>query len=94
MKTTNYSLSENTFDSKETVSIINLVKSGEKLSYGKNVKLLEKAFAKVSGRKYCVMVNSGSSANLLGVSSLVYDKKFDLFAGDEVIVPALSWSTT
>ena len=94
MKITNYSLSENTFDSKETVSIINLVKSGDKLSYGKNVKLLEKAFAKVSGRKYCVMVNSGSSANLLGVSSLIYDKNFDLFAGDEVIVPALSWSTT
>ena len=94
MKTTNYSLSENTFDSKETISIINLVKSGEKLSYGKNVKLLEKAFAKVNGRKYCVMVNSGSSANLLGVSSLIYDKKFDLLAGDEVIVPALSWSTT
>jgi CDP-6-deoxy-D-xylo-4-hexulose-3-dehydrase len=94
MKTTNYSLSENTFDSKETISIINLVKSGNKLSYGKNVKLLEKAFAKVSRRKYCVMVNSGSSANLLGVSSLIYDKKFDLLAGDEVIVPALSWSTT
>ena len=94
MKTTNYSLSENTFDSKETTSIINLIKSGNKLSYGKNVKLLEKAFAKVSRRKYCVMVNSGSSANLLGVSSLIYDKKFDLFAGDEVIVPALSWSTT
>ena len=94
MKKTNYSLSENTFDSKETNSIINLVKSGNKLSYGKNVKLLEKAFAKVSRRKYCVMVNSGSSANLLGVSSLIYDKKFDLLAGDEVIVPALSWSTT
>ena len=94
MKTTNYSLSENTFDSKETVSIINLIKSGEKLSYGKNVKLLEKEFAKVSRRKYCVMVNSGSSANLLGVSSLIYDKKFNLFKGDEVIVPALSWSTT
>ena len=94
MKTTNYSLSENTFDSKETNSIINLVKSGKKLSYGKNVKLLEKLFAKVSRRKYCVMVNSGSSANLLGVASLIYDKKFNLFKGDEVIVTALSWSTT
>jgi CDP-6-deoxy-D-xylo-4-hexulose-3-dehydrase len=94
MKKKNYSLSENTFDSKETSSIINLFKSGDKLSYGKNVKLLEKAFAKVSERKYCVMVNSGSSANLLGVSSLLYDKQFDLFQGDEVIVPALSWSTT
>ena len=94
MKAPNYSLSENTFDSKETASIINLIKSGDKLSYGKNVKLLEKEFARVSKRKYCVMVNSGSSANLLGVSSLIYDKKFNLFKGDEVIVPALSWSTT
>ncbi len=94
MKITRYSLSENTFDSKETNSIINLVKSGEKLSYGKNVKLLEKLFAKVSRRKYCVMVNSGSSANLLGVASLIYDKKFNLFKGDEVIITALSWSTT
>ena len=94
MKITRYSLSENTFDSKETNSIINLVKSGKKLSYGKNVKLLEKLFAKVSRRKYCVMVNSGSSANLLGVASLIYDKKFNLFKGDEVIVTALSWSTT
>ena len=90
----NYKLSENTFDSKEINSVVSLLKSGEKLSYGKNVKLLEKSFAKISKRKYCVMVNSGSSANLLGVSSLIYDRKFNLFAGDEVIVPALSWSTT
>lgn len=57
MKTTNYSLSENTFVSKETTSIINLIKSGNKLSYGKNVKLLEKTFAKVSGRKYMHFTN-------------------------------------
>ena len=94
MKNMNYSLSENTFDSKEKNSIINLINSPEKLSYGKNVKLLEKAFAKLHKRKFCVMVNSGSSANLLGVASLIYDKKFNLFKGDEVIVPSLSWSTT
>ena len=40
------------------------------------------------------MVNSGSSANLLGVSSLIFDDQFDLSAGDEIIVPSLSWSTT
>lgn len=89
-----YKLSENTFDSREINSVVSLLKSGEKLSYGKNVKLLEKLFAKISKRKYCVMVNSGSSANLLGVSSLIYDRKFNLFAGDEIIVPSLSWSTT
>jgi len=89
-----YKLSENTFDSREVDSVVSLLKSGEKLSYGKNVKLLEKLFAKISKRKYCIMVNSGSSANLLGVSALIYDRKFNLFAGDEIIVPALSWSTT
>ena len=44
--------------------------------------------------KYCVMVNSGSSANLLSVASLFYKQKEKLKPGDEVIVPTLSWSTT
>lgn len=94
MNNMNYSLSENTFSGEEKNSVINLINSSDKLSYGKNVKLLEKTFAKLHKRKFCVMVNSGSSANLLGVASLIYDKKFNLFQGDEVIVPSLSWSTT
>ncbi len=40
------------------------------------------------------MVNSGSSANLLGLSSLFFKKKNPLKRGDEVIVTAVSWSTT
>ena len=40
------------------------------------------------------MVNSGSSANLIGVSSLIHCKKYNLKPGDEVIVPSLSWGTT
>lgn len=42
------------------------------------------------------MVNSGSSANLLMVASLFYSEnpKFKLKKGDEIIVPAVSWSTT
>jgi CDP-6-deoxy-D-xylo-4-hexulose-3-dehydrase len=41
-----------------------------------------------------VMVNSGSSANLIAVASLFYKKERPLERGDEVIVPAISWSTT
>jgi CDP-4-dehydro-6-deoxyglucose reductase, E1 len=41
-----------------------------------------------------VMVNSGSSANLAAVASLFFKKDNPLKPGDEVIVPALSWSTT
>ena len=39
------------------------------------------------------MVNSGSSANLLMIASLLYKEKI-LKKGDEVIVPAVSWSTS
>ena len=40
------------------------------------------------------MVNSGSSANLLAVAAMFYKKENPLQAGDEVIVPAVSWATT
>lgn len=61
---------------------------------GKEVKEYEEMFAKHFGSKYCVMVNSGSSANLLAVAALFYTKNNPLKAGDEVIVPAVSWATT
>jgi CDP-6-deoxy-D-xylo-4-hexulose-3-dehydrase len=60
---------------------------------GENVKLFETKFASFVGSKYAVMVNSGSSANLLAVASLFYSKH-PLKAEDEVIVPAVSWATT
>jgi len=63
---------------------------------GANVLAFEKAFAEFMGSRYCVMVNSGSSANLLMVAALFYTKnpELKLQRGDEVIVPAVSWSTT
>jgi CDP-6-deoxy-D-xylo-4-hexulose-3-dehydrase len=63
---------------------------------GPKVAQFECDFAKYIGSKYAVMVNSGSSANLLMVAALFYTKNQDLrlIPGDEVIVPAVSWSTT
>lgn len=63
---------------------------------GENVQAFERAFANYIGSPYCVMVNSGSSANLLMVAALFYTKnqKIKLQRGDEIIVPAVSWSTT
>jgi CDP-6-deoxy-D-xylo-4-hexulose-3-dehydrase len=63
---------------------------------GANVQAFERDFAQYVGSKYCVMVNSGSSAILLMVAALFYTKniKLKLSRGDEVIVPAVSWSTT
>ena len=63
---------------------------------GLHVNEFEKMFAKHFGSRFCVMVNSGSSANLLMIASLFYVRGNNqkLKPGDEVIVPAVSWSTT
>merc|ERR1719401_2913492 len=72
----------------------NVLLSG-RLTLGANVEQAEKEFAAKVGSPYAVMVNSGSSANLLAVSAIV--NKFRAVhcdAGDEVLVPAVSWSTS
>ncbi len=63
---------------------------------GANVRAFEEDFGRYVGSKHCVMVNSGSSANLLMIAALFYAKNpaIKLQRGDEVIVPAVSWSTT
>jgi CDP-6-deoxy-D-xylo-4-hexulose-3-dehydrase len=62
---------------------------------GKKVRAFENQYAAYSGTKYGVMSNSGSSANLLAVAALANQVTPNyLKPGDEVIVPALSWSTT
>lgn len=55
---------------------------------GPSVKELEKKISKVFGKKYGLMVNSGSSANLLALSSFNFKK------GSEIITPTLTFSTT
>ena len=47
------------------------------------------------GARYALMVNSGSSANLLATFALVNPlKKNRLKKGDECLIPALCWSTS
>ena len=88
-----YSLASTTWDEQEIDAINDVVKSG-KYSMGERVLAFEAEFAKKMGSKFSVMVNSGSSANLILVSACRYLKKPKLMPGDEVIVPAVSWSTT
>lgn len=65
------------------------------VTMGAKVKAFERQFSDKYGWKNGVMVNSGSSANLLAVAALANPETEDaLKPGDEVIVPALSWSTT
>ena len=88
-----YNLVAPNWDNQEIKAINKVIKSGY-FTIGKNVEEFEKKFSKKQNIKYSVMVNSGSSANLLAIYSLFFLKKNPLKKGDEVIVPALSWSTT
>ncbi len=85
------SLAYSTWDEKELSAMNNVISSGT-FTMGNNVREFEANFSKFIGTNYSVMVNSGSSANLLMVAALFAQKK--LKKGDEIIVPAVSWSTT
>ena len=89
----NYPLSTSTWDENELKAIKDVIDK-DKFTMGQFVNTFEKNFGKFIGRKYCVMVSSGSAANLLSIASLFYTKNRMLKTGDEVIVPAVSWSTT
>lgn len=86
-----FKLCDNPWDNEEIEAIQSVIDSGM-YTMGKNVFEFEKQFAAKVGSKYAVMVSSGSAANLLAVASMVYSGKLE--RGSEVIVPAVSWSTT
>ena len=77
------------YDSKEIRAVNNVLKNHSlSLIDGIHVKKLENNISKIFGKKYGLMVNSGSSANLLALSS------FDFKRGSEIITPNLTFSTT
>ena len=90
-----FKLATSSWDHKEFDAIQRVIQSNN-FTMGKEVSKAEELFAAWNGSKYSVMVNSGSSANLLMVASLFFTKNdsIKLNKGDEVIVPAVSWSTT
>ena len=89
----NYPLATNTWDEKELQAIQSIIDRGI-YSMGDSVAQFEQDFARFINRKYCVMASSGSAANLIATAALFYTKNSMLERGDEVIVPAVSWSTT
>lgn len=88
-----FPLGQNVHDADDLkVMIDNLLT--EKFTMGEQVSKFEEIFAKYMGVKHAVMVNSGSSANLLAVSALSNYKNQRLAPGDEVLVPVVCWSTS
>ncbi len=88
-----YELASSTWGTEEIEAMQRVIASGM-FTMGENVRAFEAAFAEKFGVRHALMVGSGSAANLVGVGALCYAKDRPLERGDEVIVPAISWSTT
>lgn len=91
--TNSYPLATSTWDEKELEAIQSVI-NRDMFTMGESVATFEKDFCKFVNSKYAVMVSSGSTANLIATAALFYTKNPKLKRGDEVIVPAVSWSTT
>lgn len=76
------------FGNEERKAVQEVLKDPTKIVPGERVKLFEQKIARIMGKKFGVMVNSGSSANTLAVES------FDFSKGAEIITPALTFATT
>ena len=94
MKSYFYPLVKNPYRKKDIESAIKVLKTG-KLTIGSVTDNFQKKFSKKLKTKNSLLVNSGSSANLLALQCLInpYRKK-RLKKGDEIILPALCWSTS
>ena len=94
-------LNKNTIGKAEKIALNKVFDSGY-MTMGKVTKKFEKKFAEHLGVKHAIYVNSGSSANLLAFSAIQDNDKFRekkqtkefLKPGDEIIVPAVTWSTS
>ena len=91
-----YPLGFNTWGNNEINEIKKVLKSGN-FVMGKKVKAFEKKFAKHFNSKHAIMVNSGSSANLLMLTLIRYFPEFlkkKKIKNPNIIVPAVGWSTS
>ena len=80
------------WDNREVETIIHSFLKGKWLASGEEVNKFERSFSKKFGKKYSLMVNSGSSANLVMIAAL--KKKYGWQDGDEIIVSCVGFPTT
>ena len=89
-----YELLENGFNTKD-IELGKKVLNSRRITMAENTRQFEDAFSKKIGSKHALMVNSGSSANLLAAFAAgnpLRKKRYN--HGDEVLIPALCWSTS
>lgn len=88
-----FPLAMSTWDEREQTALMRVIASGN-FTMGAEVKAFEAMFADFIGTRHAVMVNSGSSANLLLLSALKFHSSWPTDGRNEVIVPSVSWGTT
>jgi len=94
MKKYFFPLVKNPFDSDDIKKGINVLRS-KQLTISTQTHKLERFFSAKFKSKYSLMVNSGSSANLLALQCLINPYRTKrLKKGDEIIIPTLCWSTS
>tara|TARA_B100000780_G_scaffold154300_1_gene107923 strand:- start:1392 stop:2666 length:1275 start_codon:yes stop_codon:yes gene_type:complete len=96
IKNTNsvYPLLDDAFSSEDLIKGIKVILTGQ-LTMSKITLKFEQEFAKKLNAKYAVMVNSGSSANLLATFAACNPLRKNKFKpGDEALIQALCWPTS
>lgn len=87
-------LVRSSYDEDETLAAINVILD-DRMTMGSQVAAFESEWSAYLPTPFSVMVNSGSSANLMMLSALSFPGlDGHLSAGDEVVVPAVAWSTS
>jgi len=89
-----FPLISQSFDDREIIAAIDTLLDGQ-ITMSSRVVAFEARFAEYVGAEHAVMVNSGSSANLLAVAAVNNSARQQrLVPGDEVLIPAVAWSTS
>ncbi len=85
-------LQENFLNNNAINQLCNFIKKNKRFTQFKKVREFEKKFSQWNGSKFSVLVNSGSSANLLMVQCC--KELYNWKNNDEIIVPSVTWPTT
>ena len=87
-------LNRDTISNQDIDFLIEWLKTYPRLTKGNVIIELENKFADWIGSKYCVFVNSGSSANLLMLYSLIlYLREKGVKENNKIVIPNLAWAT-
>jgi len=87
----NINLVKDTIDGDDIKQLISWLETNPRLTKGELNVQFEKEWSEWLGKKYSVFVNSGSSANLAALYSLLLSGKL---RNNKIVVPAVSWVTT